>query len=421
MSLLRDYMATYGSRLDSLLGDAVRTSMTPSAPPELQGGSQTGAQTFPMGSNPAPPMQWESMQQQPPSMQQQAPQSALAQAAPAEEARADFRSQWEATPPKERKKQVDALEEAVGSIDRAYDEMIAQLGTRPSGKLSREDKGMLLMEFGLALLANSRPGVSLGEAVGTAGTQTMGTFKELTRGRQLQHDQNVRAVNLERAKAKSELAKSAATESMKAATRASELGRIRGTVTTEGGELYGYTGEGGTVPLRDPQSGEHLRGRERPTSALVPVLDDNGEEIWVTREQAVGRRKRPPKSGSGSDDGGLSAADTNAIYRQSAGLFGGTFDPITGRIAGLNREESQTVQSIAARASQMYMQAGGKLDHATAVERAFQEVRDGARAPTPSDQPRTFASEDEVADAFQRGEIQKGDVVSINGRQFKVQ
>lgn len=416
MSLLRDYIATYGSRLDSLLSDAVQNSATPNASPDLQGGSgmpnQGSAETYPLGANPAPSMQWEPMQGQ-------QPQSALEDGE--QSARVDFRTQWMNTPKELRERQVDELERAVGSIDRAYDEMIAQLGTRPNGKLSREDKGMLLMEFGLALMANSRPGVSFGEAAGAAGTQALGSYKELTRGRQREHDANVRAINLQRAKSKSELAKTVASESIKAAGRESELGRVRGTVTTEGGELYGYTGRGDTVPLRDPQSGEHLRGRERPTSALVPVLDDNGEEIWVTREQAVGRRKRPPKSGSGSNDGGLSAADTNAIYRQAAGLFGGTFDPITGRIAGLNREESQTVQSIAARASQMYMQAGGKLDHATAVQRAFQEVRDGARAPTPSDQPRTFASEDEVADAFQRGEIQKGDVVSINGRQFKVQ
>lgn len=414
-------MATYGSRLQSILGEQSPGSVA-FTPPELlpdngmqQG--QGGAQTFPMGANPAPAMQWEPMGGQ-------APVSELASAQPAQGSD-DFRSHWERTPKAQREQQVDALEKAVGSIDKAYDEMIAQLGARPSGKLSRQDKGMLLMEFGLAMLANSRPGVSAAEAAGVAGSKALGSYRDMTRGRQQAYDSQLAAINAGRAKAKSSLAEKLAVEQAKAIGKAEaderRASELAGTFETADG-IYGRTRGGEISALVDPETKERLQPRERASTSepLVAVLDENGVEIWVPRSEAAGMRKRPPASSS-SALSGLKASDSNAIYRQSAGLFGGTFDPITGRIAGLNREESQTVQSIAARASQMYMQAGGKLDHATAVERAFQEVRDGARAPTPSDQPRTFASEDEVADAFQRGEIQKGDVVSINGRQFKVQ
>lgn len=72
---------------------------------------------------------------------------------------------------------------------------------------------------------------------------------------------------------------------------------------------------------------------------------------------------------------GIEAADANAIYRQSVGLFGGMFDPITGRIGGLNREQAEQVQGIAARASQIYQQNQGQMDHASAVEMALREVQ----------------------------------------------
>jgi hypothetical protein len=294
-------------------------------------------------------------------------------------------------PRTEQKQHVDSFEQSLArgnqTIDSAFDDMVKQLGTRPSGKLTREDKGMLLMEFGLSLMANSRPGVTFGESVGAAGLQTMGRHQERTRGEQKKYDSQLAAIEGARAKSKSALAEKGAVEHIKGvgaaqraqATAEGRASELAGTFETEQG-VYGRTHGGAVSALKDPETGERLQPRERAPGSepLVAVLDDDGNEIYVPRSQAIGRKKRPPASSASG--GSLKASDTNAIYRQAAGLYGGMFDPMTGRIAGLNREQSEQVQSIAARASQLYMQSEGALDHASAVQQAFEEIRSGRQS-----------------------------------------
>ncbi|MGM0614762.1 MAG: hypothetical protein ACQES7_04285 [Pseudomonadota bacterium] len=69
----------------------------------------------------------------------------------------------------------------------------------------------------------------------------------------------------------------------------------------------------------------------------------------------------------------LKSADTNAIYRQAAGIFGGTFDPTTGRVSGLDPSQSAKVQSVSERASEVYAN-GDSNTHAGAVARAAREL-----------------------------------------------
>lgn len=117
-------------------------------------------------------------------------------------------------------------------------------------------------------------------------------------------------------------------------------------------------------------------GAEQLEIAIDP---DTGHSVFVPRADAAGMRPGARPSASG---GGFRAADTNAIYRQAAGLFGGMWDPISGRVAGLSREQSEQAQRIASRASQIY--ASGQVpDHATAVDIALQEMRSGS-IPAPS-------------------------------------
>src|SRR5690606_7783162 len=309
-----------------------------------------GAQTFPMGANPAPAMQWEPMQSRAPRSELEllSDQSESASSIDGSGGGAvSFQQLRDQMTPEQEKQSVDNLEKKLGvSIDRAYDELVAQLGTRPSGKLSREDKGMLLMEFGLAMLANSRPGESDAEAAGVAGSKALGSYRDMTRGRQQAYDSQLAAINAGRAKAKSSLAEKLAVEQAKAIGKAEaderRASELAGTFETADG-IYGRTRGGDISALVDPETKERLQPRERASTSepLVAVLDENGVEIWVPRSEAAGMRKRPPASSS-SALSGLKASDSNAIYRQAAGLFGGRFDPITGRIAGLNREEMQT-------------------------------------------------------------------------------
>lgn len=107
----------------------------------------------------------------------------------------------------------------------------------------------------------------------------------------------------------------------------------------------------------------------------IAIDPETGHSVYVPRSSAAGMR--PGARPSGAASGGFKASDTNAIYRQAVGLFeGGTWDPITGRIAGLSKEQAAQAQRIASRASQIYA-SGQVLDHATAVDIALQEMRAG--------------------------------------------
>lgn len=78
--------------------------------------------------------------------------------------------------------------------------------------------------------------------------------------------------------------------------------------------------------------------------------------------------------------GALKAADSNSIFRQAASLFGGQWDPVTGRFSGLEKDQAVQAQNIAARASEIYASEG--VPHAVAVQQAFNEMAGGG-APAP--------------------------------------
>lgn len=75
---------------------------------------------------------------------------------------------------------------------------------------------------------------------------------------------------------------------------------------------------------------------------------------------------------SGDGGRGTESADTNAIYRQAAGYFGGTFD-VNGDLIGLDPTTARKVQDVAARASEIWQQ-NNELSHAQAVRFALQEL-----------------------------------------------
>lgn len=103
-----------------------------------------------------------------------------------------FESHFTKQPAAAQNKQLDDLESRVGSIDKAYLAMAQQLGQRPSTKLSRKEKGMLIMEFGLQLMAQSAGsahGGDVGGAVGEAGLNTMKSYRNQKAGKQQQAGQ----------------------------------------------------------------------------------------------------------------------------------------------------------------------------------------------------------------------------------------
>lgn len=121
--------------------------------------------------------------------------------------------------------------------------------------------------------------------------------------------------------------------------------------------------------------GSAVAARRTGNVPLEITIDAQGNTVYTPRPEAAGMRvgARPSNAAGAQTTGGLRTADASLIYRQAAGLFGGTYDPLTGRFAGLDPEGAQSVQRIASRASVIF-KAGG-VDHATAVDQALDEAQ----------------------------------------------
>lgn len=104
-----------------------------------------------------------------------------------------FRQAFQKMSKSERQEQIDNLQAELKkgdeSIDSAYSQMMQKLGTRPQTDLSKHDKGMLLMEFGMKMMRNSASpasggfGGNVGAAAGAAGSETFQDMRQLQQQR----------------------------------------------------------------------------------------------------------------------------------------------------------------------------------------------------------------------------------------------
>lgn len=79
------------------------------------------------------------------------------------------------------------------------------------------------------------------------------------------------------------------------------------------------------------------------------------------------------KSGE-TDKFKMKASDSNAISRYASELYGGMWDPITQRFAGLNKDQAKDVAAVSEAAARIYMANEGRLPHAQAVSRAARQM-----------------------------------------------
>jgi hypothetical protein len=216
LSPLDQYMQNYGEQLQSMLAnDPNQGQPVPEGDPGMAaagGVSNLGPDLYqsrasfapPAGAPPAqdaPPPQGAPPQGgQPPQSALEAPGAAQDPSAPksaladkggdADAGKGDgksFRDLWQEQSTKQREQYLDKLQAHLKAtdetIDSAYKTMMDQLGGRPKTDLSKQEKGMLLMEFGLRMMEHSRsvPGQtnSTGGAIGQAGVETMGSYKAL--------------------------------------------------------------------------------------------------------------------------------------------------------------------------------------------------------------------------------------------------
>lgn len=320
-SPLQQYMSNYGERLQSLLaGD-------PAAGQDVPPGQNLGPDMYqpnpqPFGPNagqpppdPGQPAPDQSAQQGKP-----APQSALGAAAgeqpSGDKGGASFRDLWQKQSAAQRKEYIDKLQTHLDTtnqtINSAYDKMMQQLGGRPSTDISKQDKGMLLMEFGLHMMANSRGqqqggggglGTNLGANIGQSGLETLQSAKGLKAqkiaGQQnydkraqdlaiahsrdvtslasrsaLEEGRDLRAAgaqdaSIARVTAQQAGADTRNTDRIEAAGKRTEIteagknkragmqfGQVTRTVTAEDGSTYGLTKGGQMVPLKDAKGAQ---------------------------------------------------------------------------------------------------------------------------------------------------------------------
>lgn len=329
-SPLAQYMASYGQRLQSMLaGDQTGGAPDQSGAPP---GQDLGIDTYqanpqPFGPNagqpPPDPAQQPAQQGAPAPGGKPPPQSALGAAA-AEQPGADgqkkdgtsFRDLWQKQSAEQRKEYIDKLQKHLDAtnqtINTAYDKMMEQLGGRPSTSISKQEKGMLLMEFGLHMMANSRGqqqgggggmGTDLGANIGQSGLQTMESAKNLRAGKiaqQQTYDKTRQAFGIAHERDLTNLASRSAleqgrdiraagaqdasivrtdmqqqgadkrntereegrdrrttqTEAGKTKRVGMQTGQVTRTVTADDGSTYGLTKGGQMVPLKDPKGNQ---------------------------------------------------------------------------------------------------------------------------------------------------------------------
>lgn len=100
-----------------------------------------------------------------------------------------FRDAWQQQTKAQREKQISNFEAQLKkgdeTIDSAYTQMMQKLGTRPQTDLTKSDKGMLLMEFGMNMMRNSASpqqggyGRNFGAAAGAAGAESFQTARQM--------------------------------------------------------------------------------------------------------------------------------------------------------------------------------------------------------------------------------------------------
>lgn len=123
-----------------------------------------------------------------------------------------------------------------------------------------------------------------------------------------------------------------------------------------------------------------VRWQENGATLSQDLLAADGDVFWkgTPFESAADRKARmeskPGGKGTGADFE-YTASDDNAIGSQATRLFGGVYDPATGRFSGLSPDKAQKVQAVHSAASEIYAASQGRLTHAQAVREAARRLR----------------------------------------------
>lgn len=321
-----------------------------------------------------------------------------------------FRDMYKDAPNKVKEAQVDKLEEALKrgneTIDSAYDELERQLGTRPDKKkLSRQEKGMLLMEFGLNVLANNKKGFG---AIGMAGGKALANYNEMATGPQKDYDQTKAAVDVARAKSKVKLAEGSALENLK--QPASVGSRLPGRFTGDDGFVYFYD-ENGQVQQAKDAAGKPIKASQQD-SAMRP------NDFDVKRKAYLEVFGVDPKTGQPLT--GLARVRVEQDAVEFAADRGTTIDDLDLDILA-ERSADEEMKADAYRDLTSEQREAKRSEIATSRRlrlkrpvRSYLEPNEPKRG-RPDIKARKFSSIQEAREAFKRGEIKAGDLIEVNG------
>ena len=121
---------------------------------------------------------------------------------------------------------------------------------------------------------------------------------------------------------------------------------------------------------------------ENGATVAQDLLASDGDIFWkgTPYESAADRKARD----GGGDGFEFKASDTNAIGTQVTRLFGGVYDPATGRFAGLDPQKANRAAAVHAAADELYAAGQGGVTHAQAVREAARRLRISIEDPNDS-------------------------------------
>jgi hypothetical protein len=97
------------------------------------------------------------------------------------------------------------------------------------------------------------------------------------------------------------------------------------------------------------------------------LVERDGSVIWEGKPYETTESVRARSGGADGKPWQMEAADTNAIRNAAAEVYGGFYDPLTGRYSGLNRQQQQQIASLVEEASRVYNESQGRVPHGKAL------------------------------------------------------
>lgn len=213
-----------------------------------------------------------------------------------------FQDMWKDMTNDEQTQYVDKLEKTGVDVDAAYDKMQQELGQKPSKDLDRNDKAMLIMEFGLSLMKNSSGaayGGDIGGAAGEAGLQTLSSYRNMKAGKEadqqryLNNEMSIvkgrQGAHVQDAQLQEAISGRKATEDWRAAqSKNADLAAHRpigNPTTTADGRMIQRFEDGRTEIVKDPDTGVPLKADMRLRTGEAPRDLQIEDAISVAQDQ----------------------------------------------------------------------------------------------------------------------------------------